>query len=122
MGAIMTSKDIRVTVRGHFDRLTPEQTAALAAAQSEHDFLQTVYTPQGYLAYDVPARPFFTFRFAETAPADDPDGITEATLRAEQKALDWMAGHGYPIKNVTAQAVDMSEVPLGKRGRREARS
>jgi hypothetical protein len=39
---------------------------------------------------------------------------------AEAKAVAWMAGQGYPVKNVTSRAVDMSEVPLGRRGKREA--
>jgi hypothetical protein len=46
--------------------------------------------------------------------------VTAATARAEAKAAAWMAGQGYPIKNLTSQTVDMSEVPLGKRGKREA--
>jgi hypothetical protein len=111
-------RDVRVTVRGAFDGLTESQTAELAAAQSDHDFLRTEYTPEGYLAYDVPARPFFTFRFAERAA--DEAGVAAAAARAEAKAVAWMAGHGYPVKNVTSQAVDMSEVPLGRRGKREA--
>ena len=110
-------RTVRVTVRGAFDGLTAEQTAALAASQAEHDFLRTEYTVDGYLAYDLP-RPFFTFRFAEQA--EDEAGVGAAAARAEAKAVAWMAGHGYPVKNVTTQAVDMSEVPLGKRGRREA--
>jgi hypothetical protein len=111
-------RTIRVTVRGAFDGLTADQTAQLRADQAEHDFLRTEYTPEGYLAYDVPARPFFTFRFAEQA--EDEAGVAAAVARAEAKAAAWMAEHGYPIKNVTSQAVDMSEVPLGKRGKREA--
>ena len=113
----MSSRTIRVTVKGSFDGLTAEQTARLTAEQGEHDFLGTQYTPDGYLAYDVPARPFFTFRFAEQA--DDAAGVAAAGARAEAKAVAWMAGNGYPVKNVTVQTVDMSEVPLGKRGRRE---
>jgi hypothetical protein len=111
-------RTIRVTVRGAFGALTAEQTARLRDAQAEHDFLRTEYTPEGYLAYDVPARPFFTFRFAEQA--EDEAGVAAATARAEAKAVAWMAGHGYPVRNVTARAVDMSEVPLGRRGKREA--
>jgi hypothetical protein len=111
-------RDVRVTVRGAFDGLTESQTAELAAAQGDHDFLRTEYTAEGYLAYDVPARPFFTFRFAEQAA--DEAGVAAAATRAEAKAVAWMADHGYPVKNVTSQAVDMSEVPLGKRGKREA--
>jgi hypothetical protein len=111
-------RTIRVTVRGYFDGLSAEQTARLAAEQAEHDFLHTAYTAEGYLAYDVPARPFFTFRFAEQA-AEEKD-IPAAAERAQAKAAAWMSGHGFAVKNLTAQAVDMSAVPLGKRGRREA--
>lgn len=109
---------MRVTVRGSFDGLSAEQVASLVAVGAEHGFMNTRYTAEGYLAYDLPARPFFTFRFAEeVAEADE---VPQAAVRAQIKAEEWMAERGYPIKNVTVQAVDMAEVPLGKRGRREA--
>ncbi|MFI6071659.1 DUF6204 family protein [Actinoplanes sp. NPDC051343] len=111
-------RTIRVTVRGAFDGLSAEQTARLRSEQAEHDFLRTEYTAEGYLAYEVPGRPFFTVRFAEQA--EDEAGVAAAAARAEAKAVAWMAEQGYPIKNVTSQAVDMSEVPLGRRGKREA--
>jgi hypothetical protein len=109
---------IRVTVRGSFDNLSESQLAELVAQQAEHDFLRTEYTAGGYLAYDLPARPFFAFRFAEQA--DDEAGIPKATARALDKATAWMAAHGYPVKGLSTQTVDMNTVPLGKRGRREA--
>ena len=112
------SRTIRVTVRGVFDGLGEAQLAELVARQGEHDFLRTEYTAEGYLAYDLPARPFFTFRFAQEA-ADEAE-IPRVSARAEAMAAAWMAQRGYPVKNLTAQAVDMSQVPLGKRGRREA--
>jgi hypothetical protein len=112
------SKTIRVTVRGFFGNLSAEQLAELVAEQGEHDFLTTKYTADGYLAYELPARPAFSFRFAEEA-ADDA-GIAQAVVRAEEKASAWMATRGYAVKNLSSQAVDMSEIPLGKRGRREA--
>ncbi|MDY7090717.1 MAG: DUF6204 family protein [Actinomycetota bacterium] len=112
------SRAVRVTVRGSFDNLTAEQMSSLTAAAADHDFMNTQYTTDGYLSYDLPARPFFTFRFAEQAA--DADEVPQAAMRAQIKAEDWMAEHGYPIKNVTTQAVDMAEMPLGKRGRREA--
>src|SRR5690349_18148617 len=112
------SRTIRVTVRGSFDGLSEAQLAELVAARAEHDFLNTSYTPEGYLAYDLPARPFFTFRFVATA--EEATEIPAITAGAEQKAAAWMAERGYPVKSLTAQAVDMSEVPLGSRGKREA--
>jgi hypothetical protein len=110
-------RTVRVTVRGAFDGLNASQIASLEAEREEHDFLRTEYTPEGYLAYDLP-RPFFTFRFLEQA-SDDAD-VAAAAARAEAKAVEWMAAHGYAIKNVTTQAVDMSTAPLGKRGKRSA--
>jgi hypothetical protein len=108
-------RNIRVTVRGAFDALTESQRAELLAAQAEHDFLHTVYTPEGHLAYDVAARPFFTFRFAKVAEEKD---IPDAAAQAELDAMAWLDERGYGYKNLTTQAVDMSEVPLGARGRR----
>ncbi|MEU8816945.1 DUF6204 family protein [Actinoplanes sp. NPDC048796] len=112
------SRTIRVTVRGSFDNLTDTQLAELVAAQGAHDFLHTQYTPEGHLTYDLPARPFFTFRFAEQA-TDEAD-IPQAAARAEAKATAWMAERGYPVKKLTSQTVDVAEIPLGKRGKREA--
>ncbi|HEX5200795.1 MAG TPA: DUF6204 family protein [Actinoplanes sp.] len=112
------SRTIRVTVRGAFDGLSAQQMAELVAARAEHDFMNTQYTAEGYLAYDLPARPFFTFRFV--AQAGEPGEIPAITAGAEAKAAAWMAERGYPVKNLTSQAVDLSEAPLGKRGRREA--
>jgi hypothetical protein len=114
----MTARTIRITVRGSFDGLSAAQLAELVAAQGEHDFLRTEYTADGYLAYDLPTRPFFTFRFVDEV-AEEAE-IGRAVARAEDKVVAWMAQRGYAVKNVTSQAVDMSEVPLGKRGRREA--
>ena len=112
------SRNLRVTVRGVFDNLSEAQLAELVAEKAEHDFLHTAYTADGYLAYDLPARPFFTFRFADSV--EEEDEIPAATARAEAKAAAWMAGRGFPVKDLSSQAVDMSAVPLGRRGRREA--
>jgi uncharacterized protein DUF6204 len=110
-------RSIRVTVRGSFGALSEQQRAELTAERAEHDFLHTEYTPEGYLAYDL-SRPFFTFRFL--AEVDGEDEIPAVLARSEAAAAAWMAGRGYPVKDLGAQAVDMSQVPLGKRGRREA--
>ena len=114
----MTSeRTIRVTVRGSFDNLTDAQRAELVAAGAEHaDMLAVAYTEEGHLHYDLAARPFFTFRFAGTV-TDEKD-IPQVTARAEAKAAAWMTERGYGFKRLTSQTVDMSEVPLGPRGRR----
>ncbi|MDR7275328.1 DUF6204 family protein [Catenuloplanes atrovinosus] len=109
------SRGIRVTVRGAFDSLTPAQTATLRAEAADHDFLNTAYTPDGYLAYDV-TRPFFTFRYLLDAPEDEALDVT--ATRGELLACEWLDSHGYAYKNVTATAIDPAEVPLGARGRK----
>jgi hypothetical protein len=112
------SRTIRVTVRGSFDKLSEAQLAELVGARAQHDVMSTAYTREGHLAYDLPARPFFTFRFEATAK--EQTEIPAITADAQARAAGWMAERGYPVKNLTAQTVDMSEVPLGKRGKREA--
>ena len=114
----MSSRTVRVTVRGSFDQLTAEQRAELLAEAAEHDFRFTEYTSAGHLAYDLAARPFFTFRFAETV--EEQAQVAAVTARAEAAAEAWLTGRGYRFKGITSQTVDLSEVPLGKRGRREA--
>ncbi|WP_229074862.1 DUF6204 family protein [Actinoplanes sp. DH11] len=111
------NRTVRVTVRGSFDNLTAEQQAELLAAGPEHaDILAVRYTADGHLTYDLAARPFFTFRFAEEV-AQEKD-IPQVTARSEAKAAAWMTERGYGFKRLTSQTVDMSEVPLGPRGRR----
>ena len=109
---------IRVTVRGMFDKLSAEQTAELLAEQDQHSFLNTRYTAEGYLSYDLPGRPGFAFRFADEV--DEESQVATAETRAELSALEWMSGRGFAVKNVSVQSVDMAEVPLGKRVRKEA--
>ena len=116
---ISDSRTIRVTVRGSFDALSEEQRKELLASAAEHaDILAVRYTEQGHLTYDLAARPFFTFRFAEEVT--DAKDVAGVTARAEARAAAWMQARGYGFKRLTSQTVDLSEVPLGKRGRREA--
>jgi hypothetical protein len=115
-----TSRTIRVTVRGSFDNLSEQQTAQLTAAGAEHaDILAVRYTADGHLTYDLAARPFFTFRFAEQV--DDEREVPRVTARAEAKAAAWMTERGYGFKRITSQTVDLSEVPLGKAARKRQR-
>jgi hypothetical protein len=112
-----TSRTIRVTVRGSFDNLSDTQKAQLIAAGDAHaDILAVEYTAEGHLTYDLAARPFFTFRFGEQV--DDEREIPKVTARAEARAAAWMTERGYGFKRITSQTVDLSEMPLGKRGRK----
>ncbi|GIF13558.1 DUF6204 family protein [Actinoplanes teichomyceticus] len=111
------TRTIRVTVRGSFDNLSAEQKARLAADGGD-DLLSVQYTEQGHITYDIAARPFFTFRFAEQVT--DEKQIPQVVARAEAKTVAWLTERGYGYKKITSQAVDMSEVPLGRRGRKEA--
>jgi len=114
----MSSRTVRITIRGAFAALTADQRADLLAHAAEHDVAFAAYTAEGSLTYDIAARPFFTFRFAEIV--DSAEDIPAATARAEAAAATYLDAHGYGYTNLTAQAVDMSEIPLGSRGRREA--
>jgi hypothetical protein len=115
----MTTRPIRVTVRGAFDGLGPDQRAELLAAAGEHDFLHGSYTPEGHLSYDLAARPFFTFRYLLTV--DDEADIPAATAQAELFAEEWLTSRGYGFKGLKSTTVDMSQAPIGARQRRAAR-
>lgn len=114
----MTSRTIRVTVRGSFDALTDAQRAALLADAAAHDVAFAAFTAAGSLTYDIAARPFFTFRYAETVEREQ--DIPAVSARAEAAAVGWLSARGYGFKDLSSQAVDMSLTPMGKRGRREA--
>jgi hypothetical protein len=110
----MTST-IRVTIRGTFVDLTDDQRAELLAAQAEHDFMHTVYTREGYLTYDIAARPFFAFRFVTEG-----EDVSAAETQAELDTMERLEALGYGFKDLKVQGVDMSKVPLGARCRRAA--
>ena len=114
-GRPMSPRTIRVTVRGAFDALSAEQRGELQSRAAEHDVAYAAYTAEGSLTYD-PARPFFTFRVADTVESEQ--DIPAAVARAEAAAAAYLSERGYGFKNLSSQAVDMSQVPLGKRGRR----
>ncbi|WP_305783335.1 DUF6204 family protein [Symbioplanes lichenis] len=114
----MSSRTIRVTVKGAFDALTAEQRTALLADADKHQVTDAAFTEHGTITYDIAARPFFTFRYAGTAA--DEEGIPAVTAAARAAAVTWLEARGYAYKNLTTQTTDLSEVPLGKRGRRLA--
>lgn len=114
----MSTRDFRITVRGAFGDLTAGQRAELLEQAPRHDVLFASFTPEGHLSYDLAARPFFTFRFADSGEAED--DILDATARAETAAEAWLTGRGYPYRDLKSQAEDLSQAPLGKRQRREA--
>jgi hypothetical protein len=114
----MSTRTIRVTVRGAFDGLTPEQRAELLARAPDHDLQGAAFTAEGTLCYDLAARPFFTFRYQATAEAEEE--IPAITLAAEYAAETWLTDRGYGYKRLTSTTTDLSEMPLGARGRRAA--
>ncbi|MEU0431595.1 DUF6204 family protein [Streptomyces sp. NPDC006290] len=112
----MTTRTFRITVRGVFDGLGADQRAELLARASEHDVLRAAFTPEGYLGYDLAARPAFTFRFLDSGEAEE--DILEAVERAETAATAWLTERGYGFKRLKSQGEDLSQAPLGKRQRR----
>jgi hypothetical protein len=114
----MSTRTVRVTVRGAFAGLTDDQRAGLLSRAAGHDVAFAAYTPEGSLTYDIAARPFFTFRFTDTVEQEQ--DIPAAVTRAEATAAAYLTARGYGFKDLGSQAVDMSQVPLGKRGRKLA--
>jgi hypothetical protein len=114
----MTTRSVRVTVRGAFDGLSPGQRAELQSDAAAHDVMHASYTPDGHLSYDVAARPFFTFRFLTSAA--DHDGIPAAAAAAEATATAWLDERGYGYKGLAVTTDDLSEAPLGARQRKAA--
>jgi Family of unknown function (DUF6204) len=114
----VSTRTFRITVRGSFDALSPQQRAELLAEAPQHDVLHAAFTAEGQLTYDIAARPFFTFRFLATG--ESAEDIVDATARAEAAAQAWLTGRGYGFKQMKSGAEDLSQAPLGKRQRREA--
>ena len=112
----MGSREFRIKVRGEFKDLTDEQRSGLLADASEHDMLSSAFTREGHLAYDVAARPFFTFRFADTGETDD--DLVAATERAVSAAGAWLDARGLSYKLKDPVADDLSQAPMSKRQRR----
>jgi hypothetical protein len=115
----VTTRDFRIKVRGVFEDLTDEQRADLLAAAPEHDLFGAAFTPEGHLSYDLAARPFFTFRFADSGQSDE--DLTAATKRAETAARTWLDERGLGFRLIQTQAEDLSQAPLSKRQRRDQR-
>ncbi|MEU3904473.1 DUF6204 family protein [Streptomyces goshikiensis] len=114
----MSTRTFRITVRGSFDSLTAEQHAELLGEAPHHDMLHAAFTPEGHLTYDIAARPAFVFRFLDSGEAEE--DLLDATARAELAAEEWLTTRGYGFKQLRSTAQDLSQAPLGKRGRREA--
>jgi Family of unknown function (DUF6204) len=115
----VTTRTFRITVRGAFAGLSEQQRAALLAEAAQHDILTAAYTVEGHLSYDLASRPAFTFRFLESGEQEQ--DIVPATERAEAAARTWLDERGYGHKELRAQAEDLSQAPMGRRQRREAR-
>jgi hypothetical protein len=115
----VTTRDFRIKVRGVFEQLSDQQRAELLAAAPQHDLFGATFTPEGHLSYDLAARPFFTFRFAESGENDE--DLAAASDRAESAARAWLDGRGLGYRLVQTQAEDLSKAPLSKRQRRDQR-
>ncbi|MCX5192591.1 DUF6204 family protein [Streptomyces sp. NBC_00249] len=114
----MSTRTFRVTVRGFFDALTPEQRAGLEAAAPEHDMLRATFTTEGNLTYELGGRNSFAFRYLDSGEAEE--DILEATARAELAAESWLTEHGYGFKRLRSTAEDLSMAALSKRQRQAA--
>lgn len=112
----MSERTFRIKIRGVFDQLSPEQRTELLDRAAQHDVLNAAFTKAGSLAYDIAARPFFTFRFLESG--ETAEDAAPATERALTAARAWLEERGYGYRDLKADAEDLAEAPLGKRRRR----
>ena len=112
----MTTRELRIQVRGEFKDLTDDQRATLLAEADQHDMLGAAFTPEGHVAYDVASRPFFTFRFA--AVAETEAEVAAEAARAASAARAWLDGRGLSYKLKEPSVEDLSQAPMSKRQRR----
>ena len=111
----MSLRTLRITVRGSFQDLTDDQRAELRARATEHDVLRTSFIAEGHLAYDVDARPFFTYRFLSEAETDE--DVARAVAGAEAAAHAALDQRGLRHQLRSTQVQDLSQAPLSKRQR-----
>jgi hypothetical protein len=112
----MPQRTLRITVRGSFQALTDVQRDELRARAAEHDVLRASFTAEGHLAYDVDARPFFTYRFLYEGETDEDVAHAVARAEAAARAAFEQRGLGYQLRSTQVQ--DLSQAPLSKRQRR----
>ena len=115
----MGTREIRIKIRGEFKDLTAQQRDDLRAVAVQHDPLSTTFTREGDVSYEVDVRPFFTFRFADSAETDD--DVAVAAQRAESTARSWLDERGLAYRLREPQVEDLSQAPVGSRQRREQR-
>jgi hypothetical protein len=111
----MSLRTLRITVRGSFPHLTDAQRAQLRARAAEHDVLRASFTAEGHLAYDVDARPFFTYRFLYEGETDEDAARAAAGAEAAARAALEQQGLRFQLRSTHVQ--DLSQAPLSKRQR-----
>jgi hypothetical protein len=111
----MSLRTLRITVRGSFRDLTDDQRTQLRTQTAEHDVLRASFTTEGHLAYDVDARPFFTYRFLREARSDEDVVHAVADAEAAARAALERQGLGYQLRSTQVQ--DLSQAPLSRRQR-----
>ena len=78
--------------------------------------LRASVTAAGHLAYDVDARPFFTYRFLREAGSDEDVARAAAGAEAAARTALEQRGLGYELRSTQVQ--DLSQAPMSKRQRR----
>ena len=109
----MPQRTLRITIRGNFRELSDDQRAELRARAAEHDVLRASFTAEGHLAYDVDARPFFTYRFLNEGETEGDVARAVASAEAAASAALERRGLGYQLRSTQVQ--DLSQAPLSKR-------
>jgi hypothetical protein len=97
----------RATVRGQFDGLDEDQSAALRARADEHDLLQSSFSKEGFFAYS-PGLTWFNLRYEVRHPDETTDAVVEAAVL--DQAAEHLGRLGVPYKRLRVDLMDMASV------------
>jgi hypothetical protein len=107
----------RVTVRGQFEGLSPDQSRILARHAASHDVTAAASTPGGTFIWDQTHRAF-SFRYEIRVEVDDRTSADEtAATRALELAGSYLDEVQLPDKRLRVSAVNMADVWASPAGR-----
>lgn len=107
----------RATVRGQFERLSPDQSRILTRHAASHDVTAAAYTSGGTFIYDHTHRAF-SFRYEIRVEVGDRTSADEtAATRALELAGSYLDQVQLPHKRLRVSAVNMADVWASPGGR-----
>lgn len=102
----------RMTVRGRFTALTPQQRARLLAEQNDHGMFNARFSPEGTFLYG-PELAGYQFRYEFVVDEPDPDEAELlARMQAEDQAAADLEDRGFQGRIVDVSAVCMNDMRI----------